>query len=39
MHSRFVVAVGLVTVQCISAALVMHDRVDDILTAIGSVFS
>ena len=39
MHSRFVVVVGLVAVQCISAALVMHDRVDDILTAIGSVFS
>jgi hypothetical protein len=39
MHSRFVVVVGLVAVQSISAALVMHDRVDDILTAIRSVFS
>jgi hypothetical protein len=39
MHSGFVVAVGLVGAQCIAAALVMHDRIDDILTAISSVLS
>ena len=39
MNSGFAVAVGLVGVQCIAAALVMHNRVDDILTIIRSVLS
>jgi hypothetical protein len=39
MNSGFAVAVGLVGVQGIAAALVMHARIDDILTAIRSVFS
>jgi len=39
MNSGFAVAVGLVGMQCIAAVLVMHDRIDGILTAIRSVFS
>jgi hypothetical protein len=39
MNSGLAVAVGLVGVQCIVAALVMHDRIDGMLTAIGSIFS
>lgn len=39
MNPGFAVAAGLVGVQCIAAALLMHQRVDDILTAIRTVFS
>ena len=39
MHTGFVVAVGLVGAQCIAAALVTHDQIVDILTAISSVLS
>jgi len=39
VNSGFAVAVGLVGVQCITAALVLHQRADDILNAIRSVFS
>jgi hypothetical protein len=39
VNSGLTVALGLVGVQCIAAALVMHARIDDILTTIRSIFS
>jgi hypothetical protein len=37
MFSGHTVTVGLVVTQCIAAAVVMHDRVGDALTAIWSL--
>lgn len=39
MNSGFAVALGLVGVQCIGAALVVHGRIDDVLAALRSVLS
>jgi len=37
MLPGYAVTAGLIGVQCIAAAIVMHDRVGDVLAAIWSV--
>jgi hypothetical protein len=39
MNSGLAVVVGLVGVQAIAAALVLHTRIDDVLSIIRSAFS